>query len=79
MAAKSTVPLQKSTLRLRRGDVARLEELFPGVGYNVIIRTLVSRVVDQMNKRIEQEIEGTSTNDPRLPTIEKLNLRLDSE
>lgn len=45
--------LQKHTLNLRAGDVERLRDFFPDIPASNLIRTIISRYVD--------ELEGQST------------------
>lgn len=38
--------LKKHTLRLRSGDAAALDDLFPSLGHNVVIRRIIAQYVD---------------------------------
>lgn len=40
--------LQKHTLNLRRGDVERLRDFFPDIPPTNLIRTIISRYVDDL-------------------------------
>lgn len=42
--------LQKHTLFLRKGDVQKLQDAYPDVAYSLVIRKLVSSVVDRFEK-----------------------------
>jgi hypothetical protein len=48
--------LQKHTLNLRAGDVDRLRDYFPDIPPTNLIRTIVSRYVDEL------DIKGTAPN-----------------
>lgn len=45
-------PLTKHTLFLREGDMTILREKFPSTGGSVIIRKLVARFVDDLNRPV---------------------------
>lgn len=43
--------LQKVTIRLHRTDVERLRKYFPKAGYNKAVRTVVKKLLDEMDER----------------------------
>lgn len=45
----------KHTFRFREGDVKFLQEMFPALGANQVIQTLVSNFVDKFNRPISDE------------------------
>ena len=55
MSRTKQIDLRKHTVRLRDGDVERLQDFYAsyGVGANFIIRKLVSHHVDTMRRRLE--------------------------
>lgn len=52
------VDKHKTTIYLREGDAAFLRENFPEAGASLVIRKLVSKVVDQMRKGEMPEFSG---------------------
>jgi len=51
----SKVKLQKHTLNLREGDVEAIRDAFPKKGAAFVIRSVVSRFVDQLNPALSDE------------------------
>ena len=47
-------PLEKVSIRLFKGDKARLDDLFPQAGHNRVIRELVRRTIRQIEERASQ-------------------------
>ena len=46
---------EKVTIRLTRGAKDRINELYPNIGYNKVIRTLVDNFVKQIEEKINQD------------------------
>lgn len=47
----------KTTLYLREGDMDTLREHFPEGGASIVVRRLVSRIVDQLRKGETPQVE----------------------
>lgn len=45
---------EKVTIRLTRGAKERINELYPNIGYNKVIRTIVDNFVKKIEERINQ-------------------------
>jgi len=58
--------LEKVTIRLTQGARDELQTLFPDVGYNVVVRSLVDNFLKGVKERISQgstnNIDATSIN-----------------
>ncbi len=52
--------LEKVTIRLTQGAAQRLNDLFPSVGYNRVIRTMV----DNFLKGVEEKSQRSTTRNP---------------
>jgi hypothetical protein len=50
--ARPKQDLTKHTLFLRRGDMEELQSLYPEVGGSIIIRSLVSKHIDEIKARV---------------------------
>ena len=48
MPAKLKEDLQKVTLLLRAGDSVRLRDIYPDLPWSTVVRTLVSKHIDQI-------------------------------
>lgn len=47
-------PLQKVTLNLHEGDMARMQELFPKTGGSAMIRKIVRNFIERVEAEMEQ-------------------------
>ena len=45
---KDSIPMEKVTIRLYKGDKETLNELLPNLGYNQVIRTLVRNLITKL-------------------------------
>ena len=49
---RNKLDLEKVTLRLFTGDKSRLEDYYPTVGYNAIVRKLVHAHLKKLDERV---------------------------
>lgn len=49
---KSDLPLERTTVNLFEGDLARLQALFPNVGAGIAIRRLVHDYLELVDRRV---------------------------
>jgi len=52
---------EKLSLRLFSGDKEKLTAMYPGVGYNRVIRHLVSNFIRGVEERAQQKDSGTAS------------------
>lgn len=64
MSHSRAQPFEKVTIRLRAGDKHRLDELFPHLGHNKVIRASVARLIQHADAQTQREIGE------RLPALE---------
>lgn len=62
MARPKTEDLQKHTLNLRRGDLAAIKALYPKHDASVMLRRIVSKFVDQVQKVPENDVKVSDIN-----------------
>lgn len=55
MPRNKSPDLHKYNIRLRRGDFETLQEYFPDVPTNQVIRGLVAAYVDKLRKQVQEE------------------------
>lgn len=53
--------LEKVTVRLNRGDKNKIETFFPEVGYNRIVRALVSDFIKKVEEKAQRTIGKIAT------------------
>jgi hypothetical protein len=53
--------LEKVTIRLNRGHAQKLDDFFPSVGYNKVIRTLVANFLKGVEEKAQKNLPKTLT------------------
>ena len=56
--------LEKITIRLHSGDKEELEEYYPQLGHNKVIRSLVRSHIKQLRAKLEQERNNNESINP---------------
>lgn len=60
-------PTQKHTLNLYEGDFDRLRELYPHVGASIVIRRLIRRYIEDIERKA---LQGVTV--PEIPEVKGL-------
>lgn len=55
-----TQDLEKVTVRLNRGDKDKLSEYFPDLGYNKVIRVMVSNLIKKTEEKVNESYKPQS-------------------
>lgn len=58
----SKADLEKITIRVHRGDPAKLDLLFPEIGYNKVIRTMVRNLIKQVEEKSQHKHQQPKIN-----------------
>ena len=66
MGTKVNEKLEIVTMRLFEGDKKKLDEFYPDVGYNQIVRTLVRRHIKRLEEKLSHKLPKEELDDQAL-------------